>query len=278
MIDAIPYTDFGGDGPILHFAHPNAYPPEAFLQFCRPLTAAFHVVSQWNRALWPGSDPAEMDDWALIGDDLIRFLDQQEYRNVVGVGHSLGGVATLYAAVKRPQLFRRLVFIDPVFLPPEVLTFAAANPEARGFKPMVDRALKRRNHWQTRQAAFDRYRRKPVFKRFSDQALWDYVNAATVDAPAGGVSLRFPREWEAQYYSLPPLWVWEYVAQLAQPTLAIRATESDTLFSVAWAEWQQRQPGATFVEVPDVSHMLIMERPDDVAQIVLQFVANASTV
>jgi len=270
---SIPYHDFGGDGPVLHFAHPNAYPPESFKQFGGALTARFHVVSQWNRALWPGSSPAEMNDWELIGDDLIRFFEQQGYRDVVGVGHSLGGVATLYAAVQRPELFRKLIFIDPVFLPPEVLAYAAANPEARGFKPMVERALKRRNQWADRQAAFDRFRRKGVFKRFSDAALWDYVNAATVDDPAGGVALRFPREWEARYYALPPLWVWAYVPRLTQPTLAIRAAETDTLFPAAWEEWQGLQPAAEFVEVPDVSHMLILEQPHTVADIILRFAA-----
>ena len=40
---------------------------------------------------------------------------------IVGIGHSLGGVTTMYAALQRPDLFRALVFIDPVFLLEAVL-------------------------------------------------------------------------------------------------------------------------------------------------------------
>ena len=103
MIDSIPSIDFGGNGRILHFAHPNAYPPAGFSQFLQPLTEQFHVYAVEHRPLWPGSQPEEMTDWTVIADDLIRFFDQMGWQQVIGVGHSLGGVATLYAAVSPPR-------------------------------------------------------------------------------------------------------------------------------------------------------------------------------
>ena len=42
--------------------------------------------------------------------------------------------------------------------------------------------------------------------------------------------------------------MWDELPALAHPTLAIRATESDTLYPDAWALWQTLQPSATFVE------------------------------
>jgi pimeloyl-ACP methyl ester carboxylesterase len=95
LIDLIPHHDFGGQGPILHFAHPNAYPPACFRQFLTPLTAHYHVTGIYHRPLWPGSRPEELTGWQLIADDLIRFFDQEGYRDVIGMGHSLGAVATI---------------------------------------------------------------------------------------------------------------------------------------------------------------------------------------
>ncbi|MCZ7673379.1 MAG: hypothetical protein M5U34_42825 [Chloroflexi bacterium] len=55
----------------------------------------------------PDSQPAELTSWRVIGDDLSHFLTQQKLHGVVGVGHSLGAVATLYAAVQRLTCFGR---------------------------------------------------------------------------------------------------------------------------------------------------------------------------
>ena len=271
MTDPIPHIDFGGNGRILHFAHPNAYPPAGFGQFLRPLSEQFHVYAIEHRPLWPGSQPEEMTDWTVIADDLIRFFDQMGWQQVIGVGHSLGGVATLYAAVSRPDLFSHIILIEPVFLPPEILQMTAQNPDAGAFNPMVAGALKRRNRWKSREAAFVRYRRKSVFARFSDDALWDYVNSATREREDGTVDLIFPREWEARFYAMPPQGVWEALPQVTQPTLAIRAEASDTVFPQAWQLWQELQPDATFIEMPDCGHMLTLERPSQVAQIVLDY-------
>ncbi len=263
----IPYLDFGGNGPLLHFAHANGYPPGSYRLFINELRSYYHVLAMQQRPLWANANPQEMTDWQLFADDLIRFLDQQRLQNIIGVGHSMGAVATMFAALRRPELFRALVLIEPVFLPPHILQMTAANPEAAALAPLVQNALHRRRHWASRQEAFDRFRRKEVFRRWSDEALWDYVNHATREAENGFV-LAFPREWEAQIYSHPPLTVWEDVPRLTHPTLAIRAAESDTIYPQPWQLWQRLQPGAIFVEIEDAGHMVTMERPSHLAAII----------
>jgi len=271
-MNSIPFYDFGGSGPLLHFAGPNAYTPETFRQFIAPFLAHYHVIATYPRPLWPNASSGELEtDWHIISDDLIRFFEQEAICPEVAIGHSLGAVSTVYAAVKRPELFQKLALVDPVFLPPQILQIAAANPQmVQQHIPMVDRALRRKNRWTTRQAAFERLREKKVFRRWSDEALWDYVNYSLVEEN-GEMALRWPREWEAAFYANPPQKVWQAIAQVKHPTLAIRGAESDTLFPEAWANWQQLQPHATFVELPDVGHMMMMERPLLVANTILEY-------
>lgn len=274
MNSQIPFIDFGGEGPLLHFAHANAYPPGCYRQFIEGLTPHFRVLAIEQRPLWPHSRPAELTNWELLADDLIRFFEQEGLENVIGVGHSLGGVATMYAAVKRPSLFRQLILIEPVFLPPDLLKMAATNPDGAYKLPLVRVAQNRRNHWASRQETFNRFRDKSVFRRFSDTALWDYVNHATRTDGSGEFVLSFPREWEARIYAHPPLHVWEHLPQVKQPTLALRAAESDTIMPAAWQLWQDLQPAATFIEIPDTGHMLTMERPSLVAQTILNYLST----
>jgi pimeloyl-ACP methyl ester carboxylesterase len=273
----IPHDDLGGPGPTLHFSHPNAYTPRSFGQFLAPLTAHYHVLAAHHRPLWylaggAAERPEAVIDWTwdALADDLLRFLDEQGLAQVIGVGHSLGAVATMIAARKQPQRFRALALIEPVFLPPAILQLARANPQAAAEQPFVLAARRRRDRWPSRADAFARFRQKSVFAGWADATLWEYVNHGLHDDPATGeVALSFPREWEAWIYSRPPTNVWDELPGLAVPTLAVRAAQSDTLYPDAWALWQQLQPAATFVELEGVGHMLTAEAPEVVAGVVL---------
>lgn len=278
----IPYDDFGGRGRVLHFSHPNAYTPRCFRRFLTPPAERYRVIGARHRPLWyltPGAPPVPgsetFDDWNLIADDLLRFLDQERLECIIGVGHSLGAVATMKAALREPERFRALVLIEPVLLPPAVLDAVRVNPQAAAERPFVLDALRRRDRWPDRQAAFDRYREKPVFAGFADEALWDYVNEGMHDDPTTNeVALSFPREWEAAFYAHPPLDMWDDISRLAHPTLAVRGSDSDTLFPNAWALWQNLQPSAAFVEMNGVGHMLTLEAPEDTAAVVLHWLED----
>jgi len=280
----IPYDDFGGRGPVLHFSHPNAYTPRCFRRFLNALAERYRVMGARHRPLWylsPGAPPVPgpetFNDWNLIADDLLRFLDQEQLEGIIGVGHSLGAVATMKAALREPERFRALALIEPVFLPPAVLEAVGANPRAAAERPFVLAARRRRDRWPDRQAAFDRFREKAVFANLADETLWDYVNEGLHEDPATGeVLLSFPRDWEAAFYAHPPLDVWDDIARLGLPTFAVRGGESDTLFPDAWALWQNLQPSAAFVEISNVGHMLTLEAPRDTAAIVLHWLEDQS--
>ncbi len=191
------------------------------------------MLAAHHRPIWylaPDHEANEPDDdavdWEIAAGDLLRFFDQQGLEQVIGVGHSLGAVATMLAARQQPERFSAIVLIDPVFLSPEVLALTAdATPEQLQARPMVQGALRRRDRWASRQEAFDRFRAKPVFERFSDEALWDYLNHGLHEEPeTGEVVLSYPRNWEARFYTDPPQMVWDELPQLTVPTLAIRAT------------------------------------------------------
>ena len=53
----IPFTDYGGDGRILHFAHANGYPPEAYKPLLEKLSNKYHLLAMRMRPLWHNSDP-----------------------------------------------------------------------------------------------------------------------------------------------------------------------------------------------------------------------------
>jgi pimeloyl-ACP methyl ester carboxylesterase len=272
----IPYEDYGGQGPVVHFAHANAYPPGSYSALLKELARDHRVLAVKHRPLWAGSDPSALGDWGDIAGDLLAFLDGLGLKQVVGVGHSLGAVTTMMAALARPELFRALVLIEPVFLPPRVLAlFERVKQGAQPTDiPWVRMALNRRQHWPSHRDAFEHFRPKRVFGRLSDEALWDYVRHG-LEEDEQGVRLAYPRAWEARIYALPPTQVWDQIGRVTQPTLAMRGRHSDTLAADSWQMWQELQPGATFVQVEESGHLLPMERPARVAAEIREFVAAA---
>ena len=74
------------------------------------------------RPLWPDSNPNDIQDWKPFSDDLLRFLAAaRQPAPVIGVGHSIGAIVTLRAALRDPGKFRALILIDPVLFVPSHL-------------------------------------------------------------------------------------------------------------------------------------------------------------
>lgn len=269
----IPFDDYGGHGQALHFAHANAYPPGCYRQLLETLAVKYRVTAIHHRPLWPGSRPEEISSWQVIAEDLIRFFDQEGMHDVIGVGHSLGAVATSTAAIMRPKLFRALILIEPVFLSPAALQkMASISGDNKVLElPIVKTALRRRDHWESHQEAFDHFRQKSVFARLTDETLWDYVTYG-LRKDYGILHLTYRPAWEAHIYGLHTNDVWKTIPHISQPTLALRGMESDTLLPDAWELWQQKQPGAEFSEVEGAGHLLPLEQPAAMAIIIDSFI------
>lgn len=275
----LPSLDFGGSGPALHFAPANGYPAPAYRRLLAALAADYHVQALLPRPLWPGSRPAALRSWAPLVDDLIQYLDERGGPGWAGVGHSLGAVVSAAAALRRPELFRALVLIEPVFLRPSLLTLYGLFQRlglASRVHPLVPGARRRRRSFQSEAAMFDRYRRAAVFSRLDDDALRDYVRAALRPASSGHASLAlaWSPEWEARIYETGPLNLWGALSRLQPPVLAIRGAETDTFSPAGVRALRQRLPQARVVEVPGAGHLVGLEQPEAVAQLIRDFLED----
>jgi len=258
--------DLGGDGPVVHLAHANGFPPGTYRLLAQTLTGVYHVMGLPSRPLWPGSQPESAPSWHPLADDLVEGLDGLGLKGIFGVGHSLGGVLTLWAAVRRPDLFRAVVLIDPVILPPAWLWGVRLLRLLRlrglvGRQRLIRRTLCRRRTWSSRQACTEHYRDKPLFATWPEASLRAYVEAGTRERAAGGVELAYPPEWEAHIFATVPADVWRAVPRLRTPALVIRGERSETFRPESQARMERLLPQARFVVIPGAGHLVPMERP-----------------
>ncbi len=270
----IPFLDFGGSGSVLHFAHANGFPPACYRTLLQALTPDYHVLAMHQRPLWEGSQPDRFQTWEVLGDDLIRFLDENNLRDIIGVGHSMGGVATVIAAAKRPDLFSQLVLIDPVLFRGPLHYFNGLLPVwlRKKIVPIAKVAMKRKDQWPDKQAAYKSLRQKSVFRLIPDPVFAEFIAGSIRENQDGTASLRYSKEWEAQVYCTPTN-VWQRLAGLTMPTLAIKADGTNLLYPPVWEKWQEVQPGARFEIIEKASHLVPLERPGELAQRMRLFLA-----
>ena len=267
------FYDFGGDGPNLHFANANGYPPRAYSPLIAALTPHYHVTAHRGRPLQPGTDPAELRTWEPLVDELVAHLDAAGARGWLGVGHSLGAVLTAAAALRRPEFFSGLVLIEPVLFTPRrmwLYTWMRRLGLVRHFHPMVPVARRRKSQFRDTQEMYDRYRPARVFREIDDANLRAYIDALALPANEG-VELAFPPAWEARIYETGPFDLWGQLSRLKPPLLAIRAAETNAFEAGAVSALRRRLPSATIQQLPTGTHLVPLEQPTQIAALIHTF-------
>lgn len=253
--------DLGGEGQLVQMLHANAYTPECYTKFLQPFVDKSSVGLYRQRPLWHGESPKQLKHWSLFADDLIDMMDASGQKGVIGMGHSLGGVATFLASLKRPDLFSQLILIDPVFIGNSMSSLLSLMPKALKYKllPIIKIAANRRNHWPSRKDVRAHLGSKKVFQRFDDDVFDDFINYGIVDQ-ADGVGLAYPREWEAKVYETAPN-IWEYLKKSKVPTHIIKAEYSNVISTKAWTRIKRTMSNATFYEMKGCGHLVPFEKP-----------------
>ena len=269
------HFDLGGNGERLHFLHANGYPPNCYKSFLELLKTQSHVFGMLLRSLWKDSNPNEVEDWKPFSDDLLQFLASAS-SPVIGVGHSIGAIVTLRAALRDPDKFRAIILLDPVlFVPSRLVLWNFFRAVGLGNKvhPKIPGALKRRRYFDNLDLVFRGYRKRSVFRYMSDESLYDYIQGITRQSEHGGYELLYSPEWESRIYftGLRDFDIWRDLPRLQVPTLFIRGAETDTFLENAAKLVKRKQPGARLETLEKSTHLLPLERPREVFDIMQSF-------
>jgi pimeloyl-ACP methyl ester carboxylesterase len=262
--------------PIMALSCANGFTPQAYERSLQPLFSTHRVVCAQMRPLWGDEAPSSLHNWRQLGDDLLDTLATVTDQPVIGVGHSVGGVATVYAALKNPSRFSHIILIDPTFLRHPLLwgirMFRLFGQMHR--LPLVQGAQRRRRYWESKAAAHAHLSKRALFKDWQPDVMDAFIDSVMVDAPEGkGVTLAYSPEWEAQIFKTVASDVWQLPQQITIPTLVIRGELTDVFTEVSARLFAERAPRARIEMVRGVAHMVPQEAPDEVGRLITNFLA-----
>ena len=247
------------------FHHATALGPRCYAPFFECLGDAHQIQALAMRPLWDQPPaPDRSRDWSLFADDLIAWIEATQTAPVLAMGHSIGAATTAMAAVKRPDLFKGLVLIEPSGVTRRIHLLLKMIPyRMRQTNGPAAEVLRGATQWPNLEAAFADYRTSKAYRRFDDATLRHLISALTVE-DGGNVRLEYPRNWEAHLYATPP-YILPVLKRLSLPTKVITGKPSLFMDPTITQALFRARPEMAFRTLPDYGHLLPLEAPAPVA-------------
>ncbi len=263
----VPLSD--GRTPAL-LAPANGFPPQVYHPLAQALSPDLALWGWIPKPMRAEGPPASDLHWSHLAQEYAERLAVAPLP-VVGIGHSLGGVMTLMAAVLRPQAFRALVLLDPVIFEPRVLCHIQRwrrrgapldtdFPLAR----LVRGAKHRRREFPSPQDALAHFQGRALFRNWHPEALRAYVHYGLRRTPQGWALAYDPR-WEAAIFAAVPVDVWRWVRRVRIPGLVLFGEHSEMGTPATRARLARLWPNVTVEVLPGRGHMFPMEVPEEAA-------------
>ena len=269
------YLDWGGSGPLAHFAHATGFCAGLYTPLAERLSGFLRITAMDDRGhgrTRAPADPRALKDWDGFRDDFLGLCDHLG-EPLIALGHSRGAVYSLLAALHRPERIRALILIDPTLLPLSWMWwwFLAKKTALARFVPIAFRAARRRREWPDRRTLYEAYGRKEPFRRWKKGFLEAYVAEGTRETGRGTVELCCDPQWEAHCFTACPHDIWGRLRGLKTPTLVLYGGRSDVFLPPAVRRFASTVPSAKLSGFPRISHFVPMEAPDETAEAILSF-------
>ncbi len=257
--------EWPGDGPPVLFVHATGHHARCWDAVARrmPGQRAYAVDLRGHGR---SDKPAPPYLWNAFAEDVAAAADAFGLRNIVGVGHSMGGHVVASAALLRPRLFSAMLLVDPTIPSPN----RPLGQRPGGEHPVA----RRRDLWASPEEMFANFKERLPFSTWTHEALWDYCRFGLLPNPDGqGYVLACPPQVEAAVYGggitlglLNELSRLTFLVRVLRARPRVSEDPADNFRgSITWPELAQHLPQGQDVSMPECSHFIPQEAPDAVA-------------
>ncbi len=221
----------------------------------RDLRDEFHVIALDSRGHGDSDWPDSGYTFAQRVDDLEAFCNTVGMRDAVAVAHSTGGVVAALLAERRPDIFSKLMLLEPMVVVTE------------SFQRMVSKRGKGpRRTWGSREEMYDYLKWHRMTGKWRDDVIKDVVEHESYERPDGRIDMKWAtasmnwEEREGDYIDLRPT-----LRGLNKPILFAmsdsRADQFRHLVPIA-----RETPEFELLTIPDSGHNMYMDQPAPVAE------------
>ena len=230
----------------------------------RHLCDDFHVVALDSRGHGDSDWPETGYTFRQRADDLEAFADSVGMRDAIAVAHSTGGVVATLLAECRPDIFSKLMLLEPMVVVTE------------SFQRMVaKRAERPRRTWSNHEEMYEYLKQHPMTGKWRDDVIRDVVAHESYELPDGRLDMKWAtasmnwKEREGDYLDIKPT-----LRTLGKPILFVvsdsRADGFRHLIPIA-----DETPDFEMLTIGGSGHNMYMDQPKAVADAVREFATQS---
>lgn len=212
--------------------------------------------------------PPDGYHWSAFANEVLAVIDALSVATPVdAVGHSSGAACLLLAEMERAGTLRRLVAFEPIVFPRPEGNRIPLNPLAEG-------ARRRRMSFPSIDDAKANYLAKPAMSSWDPAVMDDYLRHGMFERDDGQWELKCPGDLEAKVYENSHTHdAFERLGEVRCPTLVVRGADAGGP-SVLADEQARRLGHGRVATIDGAGHFAPMERPDEFARVVREFLAE----
>jgi pimeloyl-ACP methyl ester carboxylesterase len=269
----VPYLLYEADGPPVVFLHATGFLPWLWHPLARRLSPPHCVVAPYfcdHREATPDNGGL---NWLTLARDLADFYRGLNLASPFLVGHSMGATVMTLANALFGLTARGMILIEPIFLPEDFYRLRITVDQ----HPLAAKSIKRKNHWEDAGAVQTYLRSRSLFRNWNEEMLALYIRYGLKPGEAGGLQLACSPEREAALFmggmQYDP---WPELAKVTCPVLVLEGEVSDNRHFVDLPRATAAFPRGTHRVVAGAGHLIPMEKPEEVTEIIREFLASLS--
>lgn len=244
----------------IQFSHANGFPAQTyktFLDFLAP-----HNVSYINK--FGHGDFRVENSWKPLVDELIQDIELNQSKPVIALGHSLGGILSLFAAKKRPELFESIIVMDSPIFTLHLRSLIRFSQLIKHDIPIARYSKRRKTHFDSYEVASQHLKNKKLFLPFDKICFDDYINYGFVQKE-NRVELAFDANVEYKIFQNMPTFFPRM--KLDVPSFFITALHGDVAI-ISNQKWIQYNFKGIKMLSFNGGHLFPLEKPEEVASFI----------
>jgi pimeloyl-ACP methyl ester carboxylesterase len=256
------YLDYGtANRPAMLCLHGGAAHAHWFDFVARGFSGSYHVRALDQRghgdSAW-ALPPAYT--YARYAADLEEVAEKLDLRDVVLIGHSMGGTVALEYAAMHPGRVGKLIVVD------STLQMTADRVAA-----LRDVGAREGGRYATHEEFVGRFRLRPPGTLAAPAIIRHLALNSARQYPDGTWRHKFDRNVYATRETTDGLPRWNHIRI---PALLVKAERSQRISPQVYAEVKARCPQVEFVEVPQCDHHVMLDNPSGFVKAVSGFLAK----
>ena len=257
------------------FLHGNGFPPEAYHTFLNILKKSGDVFAMSQKPFSSTNiDPSSIYGWDIFKDDALDFLNQNNLKTPIAVGHSMGDILLLVIEIKNPGTFKNIFLLDPVITSrlKSILYRILLNLKLIDrIHPMIQRTNSKKMVYDSQEEIYQSYRSKTIFSKINNKNLKYYIESI-IEHKDGKVSIKLSKDWENAIYrngSLYDSMIWRKLGEINTPTYII-TPENDEFGHFNYGGYLKKKNPGTFknIKINNATHLFPLEYPEKTAELI----------